>query len=183
MQIIKSKRVGSRFDERIYQRSPFFITSDKYWDGGIRTDSTLNDKAEFYSVAEKMSSIIKEIIFLLNEEPIIGKPFCEYGKAYEQWSGLDRYELFREVSERIIENKCYKLSLPEDNDIVDLIVESNFRYFTHLSLYLPVSNIIIQPSCHTEVLVYSQNDKELMATLQGVAEKHSDQAHKIRIAK
>lgn len=182
MRVIRSKRIGLRFDEQIYQHRPLFITSDKFWDGGIRTDSALKDKAEFYSMAEKMSGIVKEIILSLNEEPIIGKPFCEYGEAYEQWSDLNSYELFREVSDRIKENKCYKLSLPEDNDIIDLIVESNFKYFTRLSLYLPVSNIIIRPSCHTEVLVYSQNNKEIMDTLQRAVEKHSDKEHKIRVA-
>ena len=155
MDVIKDKEKSIEFDEQIYQISPMYITSDKYWDGGIRTNSTLKDKAEFYAIATKMSDIIKDIIHKLNEDIFVGKRFCEYGEIYARWSDLKGYELFREICEIIRKNKIYKLTLPEDNDIIDMIVESNFRYFTYISLYLPTSKIIIQPSCHTEILVYS----------------------------
>lgn len=182
MKILKSKRVGARFDGRIYQYKPVFITSDKFWDGGIRTDSALKEKSEFYAIAHKMSHIIQQVVLELDEDPLVGAPFCEGDEIYAHWSDLESYELFRKISETIQWNKCYTLSLPEDSDVIDLIVESNFRYFTYVSLYLPVSNIIIQPSCHTEILVYSENSKETLAILQNVLEKHSCSLQEIRIA-
>ncbi len=181
MQVIKAKQAVILFDEQLYQTSPLFITSDEYWDGGISADSTLKEKVKFYSLAERMSNIVKEIVLSLGETPIIGKPFCEFGKVYEHWSNLGDYELFREISRTIKETKCYRLSFPEDNNIIDLIIESNFRYFTNVSLYLPLANIIIRPSCHTEVLVYSRNSKEILPTLQAVVDKWSDMQHCISV--
>lgn len=183
MDVIKDKGKVIRFDEQIYQTSPLYITCDKYWDGGIRTDSTLKVKAEFYTLATRMSDIIKEIIQVFNEEVIVGKPFCEYEEIYARWSHLKSYELFREISETIRKNKIYKLTLPEDSDIIDLIVESNFRYFTYISLYLPASKIIIQPTCHTEILVYSMCNDLIFDAIEEAVKTHSDKVIEIKVKK
>ena len=68
-----------------------------------------------------------------------------------------RLENFRIVSKIFKKNQCYKLSLTDDSKIIDLIIESNFKYYTYFSFFLPNSNIIIQPTCHTELIVYSEN--------------------------
>lgn len=181
MQLVKDKEILRRFDAQLYETSPLFITSDMFWDGGIRTDSSLREKAEFYALAEKMSAVVQDFILLQKEDVFMGQPFCEDGKLYAHWSDLKQQTLFREISAIIKKNKCYQLSLPEDKNVVDLIVESNFRYFTYVSLYLPASNIILQPTCHTEIVVYSQHNQEIKKTLQGIVEKYSTAAQEIRV--
>ena len=179
MQEVNSKKVLSQFDKKIYQTEPLIVTSDIFWDGGIRADHALLDKANFYYLADKMSEIIQEVILLMNEDVFIGKELCESGSVYAHWSDLRNYALFREVSAVIRKNKYYRLTLPEDKNIVDLIVESNFRHFSYFSLYIPPANIVMQPTCHSDVWVYSPNNKEIGTMLGKAAERHSDTKQRI----
>ena len=161
-----------QFDEELYQTEPLYITSEAFWEGGVQTGSSLSEKAAFYLLAEKMSAIIKQIIQTYGGEAHIGRFFCEHGCVYAKWTDLKNYELFHKITSIIKKNKCYMISLPEDDSVIDLIVESNFRYFSYISLYLPKGNIILQPTCHTEVLVYSKK-KDIIETLERVTQKHS----------
>lgn len=181
MKCMISKRIGLRFDKGLYQCKPMIITSDYFWDGGICEDSTLKEKAAFYAIASRMSDIIKAIVLELDEDILIGAPFCEFGEIFAHWSNLKDYELFRTVSQKIVDKKCYKLQLPADNALIDLFVESNFRYFTYVSLYLPTSNVIIQPTCHTEVLVYAKANVKLRDILRKATDTHSDTEPVIRV--
>ena len=67
-------------------------------------------------------------------------------------------KLFSEnvLKEYINKKSCYEIILPDDNNIIDYIVENNFRYLSCIDLYLPKRKIILQPSCHTEVFIYSK---------------------------
>lgn len=172
MEIIKDKSIKFQFDDELYQTEPLYITSEAFWEGGVQTDTSLSEKAAFYLMAGRMSAIIKQIVSVYGGEALIGRSFCEHGKIYAEWSDLKSYELFREISGIIKKNKCYTISLPEDEHVIDLIVESNFRYFSYISLYLPKVSIILQPTCHTEVLVYSK-EKDIIETLEKVTQKHS----------
>lgn len=179
MQVIKDKKVAIRFDDQIYQTSPVFITSDEYWDGGMNEESTLREKASFYRLTAKMSDIVKAVILSLGEEPMIGKAFCEHGSMYANWSDIKSYKLFRIMAKTIQKNLYYTLSLPEDSSVIDMVVESNFRYFSYIALYLPRSQVVICPSCHTEILVYAHNTANIVPILQKTIEQYSDVNHKI----
>ena len=181
MEIIKKAEAMRQFDKKLYQAQPIFITTPQYWDGGIQSDSPLSDKAAFYAVTEKMSAIIKEVVQMLDEKPLIGMGLCEHQQMHAHWSDLESHALFRAVASAIRKNRYYRLSLPEDGDVVDLIVESNFRYFTHISLFLPKANLIIQPTCHTEVLAYTDADNAVLETLKQIARKHSGEDCKINV--
>ena len=173
MQVIKDKRLLSQFNKELYHIQPKFITCDKFWDGGIRIDSPLCEKANFYSVAEMMSQTVKELVLSLDEKPLVGQAFCEYERMFAEWSDLEYYELFREISQTFKKDKCYRLVLPGDNDAIDLIIESNFRYFSYISLYLPKSKIILQPSCHTEILIYAESDEHFGGLLEAIIRKYN----------
>ena len=112
--------------DQLYKTTPGFVTCDLYWDGGIRTESSLNEKAAFYALASKMAAVIKELIAQLGEEPLIGRDFCEHGRLYANWSDLHTYETYRELRMRLGTTNCQPLKLPENDDLIDLIVESNF---------------------------------------------------------
>ena len=173
MQVIKDKRLFSQFNQDIYQIQPKYIICDQFWDGGIKTNTPLSEKANFYSVAEMMSQIVKELILTLGEKPLVGQPFCEYERMYAEWFDLENYEIYREIAQTFKTNKCYQLVLPGDNDTIDLIIESNFRYFSYITLYLPKSKIILQPSCHTEILVYAENDEPFLGALEAIISKYN----------
>lgn len=172
-----------QFCEEIYRKDPIFITCDKFWDGGIKTDSSLEEKSEFYCLSSKMSCIIQDIITILDERVFIGKSLCENGELYARWSDLKKYELFQEISDRIHRKKHYEILMPEDADIVDLIVESNFRYFSYIALYLSKSDMIVLPTCHTEVLIYTKFPDKIMEILNIIVEKYSDDKYKICVKK
>lgn len=172
MRIVSKNKVGRIFNPEIYQNDPIYISSEDCWDGGIRTEDTLQEKATFYMLANQMSAAIKEIISLAGGEAYIGYLLCEYEKIYADWSDLEEHELFRMLSSRIRENKCYQLSLPKDSSIIDLIVEANFQYLSYISFYLPKTKVVLQPTCHTEVLVYSRNTSKTLSVLSGVIKKY-----------
>lgn len=179
MEIVKNINKLFHFDSDIYSESPFFISCDTYWDGGIRTDSSLKEKSEFYSLSAKMANIIKDIISSLNESVYVGESLCEYGDLYEHWSDLKKYELYTEIYQKIHPKKHYKISLPKDSNIVDLIVESNFRYFSNIALYFPETNLILLPTCHTEIIVYTTRLDDIIGILKTVIDRHADDDYKI----
>ena len=181
MQNIKKKEAECQFDEQIYQTSPYYITSDLFWDGGICVDSSLKEKSNFYLIADRMSSIIKEIVLSLNEKVLVGKPICQFGEMYAKWADLKHNELFCKISNIIKKNQSYVISLPEDNSVIDLIVESNFKYLSYISLFLPDSNIVLQPTCHTEVLVYTERNAEIIKVLEKAVKMNSNQSLLVRV--
>ena len=69
---------------------------------------------------------------------------------------------------QIIKNRYYKLVLPDDAWIIDLIVEANFKYLSHISLYLPNVRLILQPTCHTEILMYATNSCEIIDAVESI---------------
>lgn len=174
MEIIKNINKLFHFNRDIYLESPMFITCDKYWDGGIKTDSSLKEKSDFYLLSAKMSNIIKDIMLTLDESVFIGESLCEYEDLYEHWSDLKKYELYAEISRKIHPKKYYKISLPKDSKIVDLIVESNFRYFSNIALYFPKTDMILVPTCHTEIIVYTPSSKDVITMIETVIKRYAD---------
>ena len=177
------KRIDNlfQFDEQVYSVNPIFISCNKYWDGGITSNTCLKEKAEFYNLCHIMSNIIKEIILAFGKVAFVGKKLCENQEIYAHWSDLKSYKLFREITQIINPKKYYEITLPEDNDIIDLIVESNFCYFSYISLYLPEINLIITPSCHTEVLLYTKQSDKILDKIRYLVKKHSTEDYKIKI--
>ena len=88
MEIIKNINKLFLFNRDIYLESPMFITCDKYWDGGIKTDSSLKEKSDFYLLSAKMSNIIKDIMLTLDESVFIGESLCEYEDLYEKHKAI-----------------------------------------------------------------------------------------------
>ena len=179
MEIIKNIEKFICFNRCIYSEPPMFISCDKYWEGGIKTDSSLKEKSEFYCLSAKMSDIIKDIMSTLNESVFVGESLCEYEDLYEHWSDLKKYELFVEIRQKIHPKKYYKISLPKDSDIIDLIVESNFRYFSDIALYFPKTDMILVPTCHTEIIVYTPHLNNVITMIEEIVTKYSDDEYKL----
>ncbi|MGN1131474.1 MAG: hypothetical protein ACI4RL_01110 [Ruminococcus sp.] len=149
---------GNSLVEHLYSLDDIYcITSETYWDGGFQTDATLKDKANFYHIAELFSRVIKEIIVTSGDKAFVGNVISEKSKIFEEWKDIKNYDSYNNLKNYISKKGCYEISLPADNNIIDYIVENNFCYLSCIDLYLPKSNIILQPSCHTEVFIYSDD--------------------------
>ena len=171
MQIVKKDLLKDQFDPGIYTSdSPVVITSDEFWDGGFDITASLREKSKFYNLAESMTIALKKLMADLDEDFYVADFLCENETIYASWSDLKSFALFRAVSETFQKNKCYRLSLKEDSDLIDLMIESNFRYYTYFSFFLPASGIIVQPTCHTEIFIYSEKEQWIRERLAEIIE-------------
>lgn len=171
MQTVKKELIKDRFDSGLYKSdSPVVITSDEFWDGGFDSTASLREKSGFYRLAESMAAVLKKLITDFGEDFYVADFLCENQTMYASWSDLKSFALFRAVSEIFQKNKCYRLSVKEDSDLIDLMIESNFRYYTYFSFFLPASGIIIQPTCHTEIFLYSKQEQSVRERLANIIE-------------
>ncbi len=128
----------------------------------------LNEKSKFYNLASIMSEVLKNLVIVLNDDVYVGNILCENEKLYAQWSDLKKFELFRFISKTFKKNKLYSLSVSKDTEIIDLIIESNFKYYSYFSFFLPKSNIVIQPTCHSELIIYSEKTECIKSLLKNI---------------
>lgn len=181
MKTILKAAAMQQFDKQLFRSSPYFITCNLFWDGGISEDCALSEKASFYSLADKMASIIKFIISNLDEAPLVGKSLCENGTMFPHWSDMDDNSLYRRVVDRFKKNNYYELSLPDDNAAIDLIVEANFMYLSHIALFLPKTKMLLVPTCHCEILVFAEDIQPHTDTLYQAVQKFSNIAFPIYV--
>lgn len=175
MKTVDKKIPKDKFNKAIYNSTSYlFVTSDDFWDGGIDSGASLKEKSKFYSLAFTMSNVLKELVTTLNEEIYVGDILCENEKMYADWSDLKKTELYRIVSKVFKRNQCYRLSVAEDSALIDLMIESNFKYYTYFSFFLPRSNIIIQPTNHTELIIYSENLQDVYHTLENIVKPYDN---------
>lgn len=146
----------------------YCISNPVFWDGGFAKDTSLQDKSNFYTLATVFSEITKKIIKSFDNQAIIGKNFCENKKLTEDWSDLSSYDSYNNLFSIIKKSKNYKLALPDDDIIIDYIIENNFRYLTNISLFLPKDEIVIQPTCHTEINIYSKNYPKIIPIIEDI---------------
>lgn len=181
MKAITKAVATQQFDKQLFRSSPLFITCDHSWDGGITEDSSLCEKALFYGLADRMSSIIKDIAAALGENPLVGKALCENEVMFAHWSDLEDNALYRQLTDRFRKNKYYELSLPADGHAVDLAVEANFMYLSHITFYLPKSKMALVPTCHTEILVFCPDKQKHLDTLHRATQKFSNPIFQIQV--
>lgn len=171
MQTVKKNVLKGKFNPDLYKSdSPVVITSDEFWDGGFDITDPFREKSGFYRLAESMVNVLKKLITDLDEDFYVADFLCENQTMYASWSDLKKIELFRAVSEIFKKNKCYRLSCKEDSDLIDLMIESNFRYYSYFSFFLPESGTIIQPTCHTEIFIYSEQEQAVREHLANIIE-------------
>ncbi len=161
------------FDRSIFDSYHYFIiTNKKFWDGGFDKSAPLEEKADFYSIAKQFSDIVKQLVIALEDMVLTGSHFSEQNKIFEFWKDRDSYDCFYNVSQLFKKNKQYKLELPDDNEYIDFIIENNFRYFTCFDLYLPNNKLVLQPTCHTEIIVYTYEHEMVKKIAQKIIEKY-----------
>ena len=166
---------NNKFDTSLYDTKIIYcITCNKYWDGGYKPDANLSEKSEFYNIANQFSNIVKSLVSTLNDVLIIGDKISETGSMFQHWKDLKEYDAFNNLSDYIKKKHYYSLSLPHDNNIIDYLIENNFRYLTSIDFYLQKNKIIIQPTCHTEIFIYSKNYDKLIPIIEKIIENYPE---------
>ena len=52
------------------------------------------------------------------------------------------------------------MEFPSDNIIIDYIIENNFRYLSCIDIYLEFNQVVFQPTCHSEIIMYIGDEKK-----------------------
>lgn len=169
--MIKISEDKIKFKRKIYkQKGIYYITYKKYWDGGFNKDTSLSDKADFYRVANLFSDAIKRIVCTLNDYIVIGNRFAQKECLFESWTDKKSYDCYNNLKSYTKKNKSYALKCPEDDLIIDYIVENNFRYLTCIDLYLSNSKVVLQPTCHSELFIYAKDYNKILPVLKEITE-------------
>ena len=94
----------------------------------------MSEKAEFYNIANQFSSIIKSLIGTLNDSIIISDKITEHGSMFEHWKNSNEYDCFNNLCNYIKKRNSYSLVLPDDNNIVDFIIENILKNYSGFRL-------------------------------------------------
>lgn len=171
------QRINKKIKDVVHQlydiKDVYVITSESYWDGGYPIDATLSDKQEFYKYANNFSEIIRKIISTFGDKAFIGKNFSERLSLIAKWKDIKCYDSYNNLL--YFFNKKYNYVLnSNDHDVIDFIVENDFRYFSFIDFYLPKFDFILQPTCHTEIIIYSNNYEKIIPTISEIVSDYKE---------
>lgn len=155
-----------------HKKGVYVITGEKYWDGGYDIYASLDDKLQFYSYAKKYSDVLKNIIYQFGDKAIIGKDIGEKSDLFAHWKDMKCYDSFNNLNEQFNKKSNYEIN--HNDEIIDYIIENNFRYFSFIDSYLPKYNMILQATCHTEIFIYSDNYKEIISKIETIVGSESE---------
>lgn len=156
------------FDDNLYElKNIFCITSKDFFEGGFDINATLEEKHRFYKIALEYSRLLKEMAIKFEDNIIIGKDISEK-YIFEEWSDLKKYDAFNNICNTINKKQTYMLDIPKDFDIIDYIIECDFRYFTNIDFYFQKMNLIVQPTCHTEFFLFSDDYSSIISSIKEI---------------
>lgn len=147
-----------------YGFDSFMLTNPKWWNGGFKPDCTAEEKASFYNMVNETVHLILKFAEAYNDESICIGPFV-MGTNFAEWKDLDKYDSFHAMKD-FIDNRQYALIKTNDDiNIIGLIVENNFRYFTHIGILLKNANTVIYPTHNTEIMFFSDSIQSVSKTV------------------
>ena len=82
------------------------------------------------------------------------------------------YDSYNNLNEQFNKKSNYEIN--HNDEIIDYIIENNFRYFSFIDFYLPKYNMILQATCHTEIFIYSDNYKEIIFKIETIVGSESE---------
>ncbi len=152
MQIIE-KQIISELNSVIESRTVIVSVKDFFMEAGFKKNCTLQEKSKFYNGAAKLVTCVNMISDELNENMVYLGTFSMYEKNYLNWTDIKHYDAYNNLKNLLKskESKAFNLS---DVNIIDLAVECNLRYLSHIMIYFPKSKIFIRPDvhCYLEIL-------------------------------
>lgn len=134
----------------------FIISNDKWWDGGFDSLCSVEEKRDFYEIASQAFNIIKKFAQTCGETKCCVGPFHML-KNFADWSNLDEFDSYNALKSQIGRKQHLILDMAEDANLISLIVENNFRYFSEIGLYFKNADVLIEPTHNSELIVFSEN--------------------------
>ncbi len=157
-------------EKSIYGLSHFIISNPKSIEGGFSQLCTLKEKEAFYHLANQCIDIIYAFAKSIGETICCVGPFHEFDN-YEKWSDLDNFDAFNALKMQINKGQYLVVDLLEEETLLNLIVENNFRYFSKISILFPKANVMIEPTHNDEILVVAQNYEKTKNTFLSILDR------------
>lgn len=149
---VESKEWIERKD--LYDFPNFMVSTPSWLDDGFDEYCKIEEKIAFYQTVKEITDIIKDIAKNMQTEIVCVGPYLR-GENYCEWRGLNKFDSYNSLK-KIIKSKEYKiLDLNNDINIISLIIENNFRYFSEICFFLKNPNMLIYPTHHMELIVFS----------------------------
>ncbi len=149
--------------EKITSIAYIGICHSSKWDGGFDIEKCNNEeKAHFYSDLNEMVIFLKNFIFEMKvTKAIIGR--FHRSKWFEQWSDLDKIDIYKKLKGTLSQYKLksnskngLEIDVIKQQDLIDLVVESGFRYISCISIYFPEVGILVEPTHNFELLFFTK---------------------------
>ena len=140
--------------DNIYDFPHFIISNDKWWDGGYDPLCTIDEKRDFYELAYQSLNIIKKFAEVSGETKCCIGPF-HTSNNFTDWSNLNAFDAHNALKTVIRDDQYLIIDIFEDVNIMGLVVENNFRYFSQIGIFFKDSNLLIEPTHNCELIVFS----------------------------
>ena len=142
----------------------FFISNDVWFDDGFEGLCLPETKATFYNYVQQVLDIILSFAYKEEESKCYIGPFHNVDN-YERWTNKEEFDCFNELKNHIANNDYFEINVAENKELLGLLIENNFRCLTKISICFPKNNILLRPTHHMEVIVYSQQKNQTMNSL------------------
>lgn len=134
----------------------FFISNDKWWDGGFESSCSVEEKRNFYEIANQALAIIINFAKDSDETNCCIGPF-HTSYNFRDWKNLKDFDSYNALKSLINDRQYLIVDTFEDFNLLSLVVENNFRYFSEVGIYFKKSNVLIEPTHNSEILVFSDD--------------------------
>lgn len=148
----------------------FFIQNDMWWHGGFDTLCLPKEKAKFYDLVDQTLTIILEYADINEEKFACIGPFNQQ-ENYEFWTNKEEFDSFNELKEHIKNNEYLLIDIESNKELLGLVIETNYRYLTQISILFPKSDVLIYPNHSTELLVYSVDSQKALEDMDVIIKK------------
>ena len=141
-----------------------FISNDVWYDDGFDTFCLPETKADFYNMVQQVLDIIMNFADKFGENNCYIGPFHNVN-SYEHWANKEQFDCFNELKKHIKNDDYLSVDIAENKELIGLIIENNFRYLSQISMCFPKTQILVRPTHHTEVIVYSREIDKFKDTM------------------
>lgn len=134
----------------------FIILNDEWWNGGFEPSCTIEEKRNFYEIANQALGIITDFAKYCDETNCCIGPF-HTSYNFRDWKNLKEFDSYNALKSLINNRQYLIVDVLEDTCLMGLIVENNFRYFSEIGLLFRKSNVLIEPTHNSEIIVFSDD--------------------------
>ncbi|MGN0468447.1 MAG: hypothetical protein ACI4GY_06970 [Acutalibacteraceae bacterium] len=134
----------------------FIVYTENVMVDGFEKLCCVEDKIVFYSFVKQVRDFIL-CVAKENGDGIIGIGPYFNDHNYNDWSNMNQFDSFISLSSTIKNNEYALLNIEDDTNIIDLIIENNFRYLSYVNILLKNANMLVFPTHNMELIVFSND--------------------------